>query len=779
MTLHNTPLLKKLKLTLVGFFCAFLTFGQALDVVIEDYTAIPSENFCVQFDVSNFEQIISSQYTLEWDPAVISFDSLTNIGLPLPENLFYNAANASMGQLLVNWFDPLGGGNDLVDNSTMFELCFTAVGPIGSSTTIVFTSFPLQIEVTTVPSGGEDVGIEFSGGTITIVEPLLATSTDLNQPDCLNPSDGSIEIEMTGGVDPYSYDWIGPGAYTADTEDIFNLGTGTYYLTVTDGSDPPIFYLDTFEIGDLLDVPNVMIAEANDITCINNNVTLDASGSSMGGSFDLIWVTVNGNIILNGNTLMPLVDAPGDYELIITNNDNGCSSSSTVTVLEDMEMPMAMAGMSANIDCNNLMVTLDGTGSSSDPEFSANWTTVDGNILSGENTFEPIVSGGGIYEIIVTDQTNGCTANDEVVVTIDTIAPIADAGMDQVLSCVDDVLNLDGSASSSGGNITYLWTTNDGNLLGANDVTNTQINQSGTYTFQVSNTENGCTASDFTMILLDEDLVGAMAGFDENLCEDSFQLIANLPVNNTGVWASTGNAVFENLNLNTSMVNELDGGINELVWTLSTADCPAYSSDTITLSVEDVPLANDDVYAVAFGENPFVLTPTENDGILTVSDFDLQIIGDLETGTLTEIPDGSYSLTYPASYFGVIEFEYSLCNTFCPEYCDTASVILNIQDEQRIDTTVVIPNGITANGDGINDTFVIPILEDNPEEFPENEMIIFNRWGNVVYQSKPYLNDWGGTNEAGKTLPQGTYYYVLRLNLAQGEIIKGEVTVLR
>ena len=105
--------------------------------------------------------------------------------------------------------------------------------------------------------------------------------------------------------------------------------------------------------------------------------------------------------------------------------------------------------------------------------------------------------------------------------------------------------------------------------------------------------------------------------------------------------------------------------------------------------------------------------------------------------------------------------------------------MLNVLDEIRIDTTVEITNAFTPNGDGINDTFVIPIFENNPEAYPENEIIFFNRWGDIIHQAKPYLNDWGGTNSSGKTLPQGTYYYVLRLDINRGEIIKGDVTILR
>ena len=88
-------------------------------------------------------------------------------------------------------------------------------------------------------------------------------------------------------------------------------------------------------------------------------------------------------------------------------------------------------------------------------------------------------------------------------------------------------------------------------------------------------------------------------------------------------------------------------------------------------------------------------------------------------------------------------------------------------------------NGITPNGDGVNETFIFPQLEYKPEQYPDRELIIFNRWGDIVYQAKPYLNDWRGQNNNGQPLPSSTYYYVLRLDIGEGNILKGDVTILK
>jgi gliding motility-associated-like protein len=70
-----------------------------------------------------------------------------------------------------------------------------------------------------------------------------------------------------------------------------------------------------------------------------------------------------------------------------------------------------------------------------------------------------------------------------------------------------------------------------------------------------------------------------------------------------------------------------------------------------------------------------------------------------------------------------------------------------------------LPQGFSPNGDGDNDFFVILGLDN----FPENDLQIFNRWGNLVYSAENYRNNWNGTNKNDEPLPEGTYYVVLRL----------------
>ncbi|RMG83435.1 MAG: hypothetical protein D6714_09745 [Bacteroidetes bacterium] len=86
-----------------------------------------------------------------------------------------------------------------------------------------------------------------------------------------------------------------------------------------------------------------------------------------------------------------------------------------------------------------------------------------------------------------------------------------------------------------------------------------------------------------------------------------------------------------------------------------------------------------------------------------------------------------------------------------------------------------IYNTISPNGDGINDFWVIPDIE----SFPDNEVRVYNRWGEQVFKATGYLNTWAGTTTSGKPLVAGAYYYVVRLNDPDDTVLSGAITIIR
>ena len=99
---------------------------------------------------------------------------------------------------------------------------------------------------------------------------------------------------------------------------------------------------------------------------------------------------------------------------------------------------------------------------------------------------------------------------------------------------------------------------------------------------------------------------------------------------------------------------------------------------------------------------------------------------------------------------------------------DTGSVKVTV-----LENYVVFPRTvITPNGDGINDKFTF----ENLDSYPNNSLLIFDRWGREVYQQDAYQQDWEGTKD-GSPLPAGTYYYILTFDKNEDAIYKGSVTI--
>ncbi len=86
-----------------------------------------------------------------------------------------------------------------------------------------------------------------------------------------------------------------------------------------------------------------------------------------------------------------------------------------------------------------------------------------------------------------------------------------------------------------------------------------------------------------------------------------------------------------------------------------------------------------------------------------------------------------------------------------------------------------IPEGFSPNGDFINDLFVIRGILN----YPNNKFVIFNRWGEKLFEASPYKNTWNGKSTSGlriggDELPTGTYFYLLDLNDGS-KIFKGTI----
>ncbi|MEM6965352.1 MAG: gliding motility-associated C-terminal domain-containing protein [Bacteroidota bacterium] len=358
---------------------------------------------------------------------------------------------------------------------------------------------------------------------------------------------------------------------------------GNYQLLVTDTDNGCTAVADVFVEEDFVE-PTVNAGNQQTLSCTQTVLQLNGNGSSIGNNFEYLWTTPNGNITSGENTLTPEINSPGEYVLEIVNTENGCAASASVIIAQDSDVPVADAGTDDLLNCNITSLVLDGTNSSSGVAFSYEWTTQNGNIVFGENTTNPAINAAGIYQLVVTNNTNGCTSLSTVAITLDDVPPVSEAGSAQFLSCTNNSLTLDGSGSSAGADYTYQWITQDGNILSGGNTLTPEINATGTYELVVTSLINGCTTSDVVEIAQDSSLpiADAGAGFAITceVIEGSLDATASV-VNNdiTFAWTTQDGNIVSGENTLTPFVNQ--AGIYQLTLTNTVNGCTAVSSVTI------------------------------------------------------------------------------------------------------------------------------------------------------------------------------------------------------
>jgi gliding motility-associated-like protein len=189
-----------------------------------------------------------------------------------------------------------------------------------------------------------------------------------------------------------------------------------------------------------------------------------------------------------------------------------------------------------------------------------------------------------------------------------------------------------------------------------------------------------------------------------------------------------------------------------------------------------LPQASDDLdYEVATSELLTGISVLDND-IYEEDDYLLELIEPFLPG-LTDLGSGIFDFQANGKNT-VHNFFYRICSRTCPDLCDDAVVAITARER----VCEFIPNTITPNGDGINDYLIIPCLD--IESYPQNNLVIYNQWGDKVYEASPYNNAadraWQGElrGESGKPLPDATYYYLFRPS-PQHTILKGFIEILR
>lgn len=491
---------------------------------------------------------------------------------------------------------------------------------------------------------------------------------------------------------------------------------GTYQIVVKDTND---CYSETYQIvlPDTLAISPLVTSDYNgqDISCFNESdgsAILNASGGTEPYSF--AWS--------NSETTAAIDNLSANTYFITITDDNGCQRDTSITLTQP-DLLTTVTAITSNyngyhVSCHN---SDDGTAIT-----NPNGGTMPYSYLwsNGQTTNTSNGLSSDTYDVTITD-VNGCNIESSVFLNEPDTLSISVAITD--VSCNG---GNDGEidVTSSGGVLPYSYLWSNG------ETTEDVINLSaGTY--EVSLTDaNGCIYLN-NEIVVDPTLIDLDISVSNVTCNGFEDGALDLSV-------SGGTPPYD-IDWNNGANSEDLSGLDIGTYTATVTDDHGCYTDIMGTVTQPDSLITSIVLSEYFhGHN--LSDHQSGDGSIDATTtggtppYEFYWSSGDSTESLDGIPAGDYSLLVIDQNNCEFELSTTLTEPFALE----------------------VPTGITPNDDGDNDLLYIRGLE----VYPGSSVTIINQWGNVVYQTDDYQNDWRGTNSFGNPLPDGTYFVVLVLN---------------
>jgi large repetitive protein len=592
-------------------------------------------------------------------------------------------------------------------------------------------------DLTNIGAGGYLLNVTDLNGcgiskSFRLAEPLPLVITGTNSDyngfgvSCFESTNGFIDVNVFGSVPTYTFSWNNG----ASTEDLFNIGAGSYELIVTDLNGCK----DTLDR--VITQPKSLIVNAfanfyfGDFNISCNGLSDGSIGSMASGGvpgYGFAWS--NGE-----NTAYIDSLAAGSYSLVVTDANN-CIIRTNVDLREPEKLignlTLSIFNGGYNIACygnNDGFVNTTVNGGVEEYAYQWNNGLTSANITDLE---------AGEYEVNITDK-NGCRVDLTTVLTQPDSLYLTTTT--QVATCAGANGGVD--LTVTGGTRAYSYEWNNGS--NTQDLVNVTR---GEYTVVVTD-GNGCTKSTSAIV----DLISSM--------------MLNSVVNDVLCYGDTNGSISVNVQQGTApyVYNWSNGASSAIVTNLQAGEYSLVVTDANGCESSQV----------------FTIVQAEK---LTLEIFSPEVIPGFNISQYKG-NDGSIDLTVNG---GTTPFIYNwssgqnvedisnlTAGTYIVLVSDANGCTEKAQITLKAPLKLEIPTGYTPNNDGSNDLFVVRGIE----AFPNNKILIFNRWGNEVYSKSGYMNDWAGQNNKGETLPEGTYFVILSID--NGEIeLKGYVDLRR
>jgi gliding motility-associated-like protein len=630
--------------------------------------------------------------------------------------------------------------------------------------------------------------------TVTITQPaVLAGTTTQVDVLCNGNNTGSATVNPTGGTTPYTYLW-NPGGQTNATAT--GLTAGTYTVTVADANGCNITLNVT------ITQPTALNATMATTTAHCNQPDGDATITVSGGVGPYNYVWSNGQTTATATGL-----TPATYTCVVT-DANGCTLSSTAIVPNAAGVAASIVTAS-NVTCNSLCDGSAGAlATGGVAPYTYSWST-----SPSQSTANATGLCAGTYTCLITDA-SGCF--DTTIVVITQPQPLVIAPIVHPTICLGQSTTL--TAVVTGGTPSYAYTWTPGNF-NASSVT---VSPTSTTTYTVTVTDiNGCTSNAQTVVVTVNPPLAVLTNGTTSICIGASTSIGAIASGGNGgpytySWSpggmTTSNCTVSPTTTTTYTVTVDDGCTNPLATStvtitvnplpvISFTTNPTPASGCAPLCVDftcttpnsascswnfQVGTSNNCTTNFCFtnaGQYDVTLTVVDNNGCTNsqttpslvtvypnpVADFTMSPQPTTVMNGTIQFTDQSTGANAWAWAFG--DVNNSSSNVQNPQftYTDTGSFpvtlvvtsqygcVDSITKYVRIDDdfSLYVPNAFTPNGDGKNDVFIPVGQLIDPNDY---HLWIFDRWGNLIFNTDNINKGWDGTANGGTEIVQEDVY---------------------
>ena len=419
----------------------------------------------------------------------------------------------------------------------------------------------------------------------------------------------------------------------------------------------------------------------------------------------------------------------------------GCTNTNiAVQSISVNTLPTVSANISSSVICAGNTITLNGSG-------AATYTWTDG--APDGTAFSPTTT--STYTLSGTNSA-GCTNTNLAVasVTVNALPQLSVTATNTVL-CLGEQTTLNGSGAS-----TYTWSGGIAN--------NQAFTPTATTTYTLSGTDgNNCENTTITTITVNNLPQLTVSSTNSIACEAQS---ATLTVNGAASYSwntgeTTADIVITPTATSVFTINATDANNckNTTVYTQSVAPCPGTFSAWAVQGNVTCAGKNDGYISVKYSSS-------YPNGQVSYAWANPNLCIDATCDSIAKLDAGTYAVT--------VKLTYTL-NSILVKTDSVTLGSINILDENG-QCEVTIFSGVTANNDGINDILTI----ENIEQFPNNRVSVYNRWGQLVFEKKGYNNNdvaWPVGDEGSKLI-SNTYFYVIDLGNGS-KLIKGWIELIK